>query len=50
MKIRFESDNDLPVGKILGIPSMIIIVTSVFQEDSNYYPQVRSYECLYKFQ
>ena len=32
MKIRFESDNDLPLGKILNIPSLIIIARSVFKE------------------
>ena len=32
MKIRFDSDNDLPLGKILNIPSLIIIARSVFKE------------------
>ena len=40
MKIKFKSDDDLPLGKILGISVCIIIVTSVFQENNNYYPQV----------
>ena len=39
MKIRFESDDDLPLGKILNIPVCVINVRSVFQENSNYYPQ-----------
>ena len=30
MKIRFESDDDLPLGKILNIPASLIIVRSVF--------------------
>ena len=30
MKIRFESDDDLSLGKILSIPVMIIIFGSVF--------------------
>ena len=30
MKIRLESDNDLPLGKILNIPLCIIAVGSVF--------------------
>ena len=49
MKTRFESDDDLPLGKILSIPGMIIVVRSVFQEDIKYYPQVYLNECLYKF-
>ena len=49
-KIRFESDDDLPLGKILSIPVCIIAVGSVFQEDNNYYPQVYLHECLYEFE
>ena len=32
MKIRFESDDNLHLGKILSIPIMIIITRSVFQK------------------
>ena len=35
MKIRFDSDNDLPLGKILNIPSLIIIARSVFKETTS---------------
>ena len=48
MKIKFESDDYLPLGKILSIPVCIITVGSVFQENNNYYPQVHLYECLYE--
>ena len=49
MKVRFESDDDLHLGKILSIPGMIILVRSVFQKDSKYYPQVYLHECRYRF-
>ena len=48
MKIRFESDDDLPLGKILNIPVCVIIVRSVFQEHNDYYPQVYLHGCLYE--
>ena len=48
IKARFESIDDLPLGKILNIPVCIIVVRSVFQRDNNYYPQVLLYECLYE--
>ena len=48
MKARFESNDDLPLSKILNIPVCIIIVRSIFQKDKNYYPQILLYECLYK--
>ena len=48
MKARFESNDNLPLGKILNIPVRVVIFKSVFQKDNNYYPQVLLYECLYK--
>ena len=40
MRIRFESDNNLPLNKILKLQMLTVIVSSVFQEDGKYYPQV----------
>ena len=40
MKVRFESNDDLPLGKILNIPVCMIIIKSVFQKDNYYYRQV----------
>ena len=48
MKGRFESNDDLPLSKILNIPVCTIIVKIVFQEFNNYYPHDLLYECLYK--
>ena len=47
MKIRFESDDDLPLGKTLNILSIIIFALSVFEKDGKDYPQVYLHECLY---
>ena len=49
MKIKFESDDDLSLGKILSIPVCIVAVGSLFKEDKNYYPQAHLHECLYEF-
>ena len=32
MKIKFESDDDLPLGETLNIPVCVITVRSVFQK------------------
>ena len=40
MKIKFDSDDDLPLGKILSLHNIAIVITSVFQEDNKYYPQI----------
>ena len=48
MKIKFKSNDDLLLGKILSIPVCVVTVGSLFQEDSNYYPQVHLHECMYE--
>ena len=50
MKIKFGSNDDLPLGKRLSIPVYIVTVGSVFQEDNIYYPQVYVHECLYEYE
>ena len=49
IKIKFNSDGELPLNKMIEIPSMIIVVRAVFHENDKCYPQVFSDECLYKF-
>ena len=48
MKIKFNSDDDLPLNKIPKLRNLTIIVRSVFEENRKYYPQVFLDECLYK--
>ena len=50
MKIKFDSDDELPLNKMMEIRSMIIIVRAVFHENNKYYPQVFFDECLYKLE
>ena len=40
MKIKFDSDDDLPKHKPLKFHLMIITIRSVFEEDGKRYPQV----------
>ena len=39
MKIKFSSDDDLPLNKLLKFHAMTIIIRSVFEEDDKFYPQ-----------
>ena len=48
MKIKFNSDENLPLNKILKLHMLTIIVRSAFEEDGKYYPQVFLDECLYE--
>ena len=40
MKIKFNSDDDLPLNKPLKFHLMTITIRSVFEEDGKFYPQV----------
>ena len=40
MKIKFNSDDELPLNKTIKIPSMIIIVRAIYLENNKYYLQV----------
>ena len=40
MKIKFDSDNNLPLNKPLKFHMMTIIIRSVFEEDGKLYLQV----------
>ena len=48
MKVKFNSDDNLPLNKILKLHNITIVIKSVFQEDGKYYPQVFLDECLNK--
>ena len=40
MKIKFDSDDNLPLGGILKLFMLTVVVRSVFEEDGRYYPQI----------
>ena len=40
MKIKFNSDDDLPLSKPLKFHAITIIIRSVFEEHSKLYPQL----------
>ena len=48
MKIKFDTDNNLPLNKPLKLPMLTVIVRSVFEEDGKLYPQIYLDECLYE--
>ena len=48
MKIKFGSDDKLPINKQLKFLSVTIVIRSVFEDDGKYYPQGFSDDCLYE--
>ena len=50
MKIKYNSDGDLPLEKTLELYNMLIVVRSVFYEDYKCYQKVFLDKCLYKLE
>ena len=48
MKIKFNSDHDLPLNKPLKFHAMTIMIRSVFEEDAKLYPQFFLDDTLYE--
>ena len=48
IKSKFDSDDELPLNKIIEVPITTIAVSGVFLENNKYYPQVLLDGCLYK--
>ena len=48
MKIKFNSDDDLPLNKPLKFHFMTITIRSVFEEDCKLYPQIFLDDTLYE--
>ena len=48
MKIKFNSDDNLPLNKTLRLHNLTIIVGSVFQENGKYHSRDFLDECFYE--
>ena len=47
MKIKFNSNGNLPLNKLLRFRLMTIIISSVFSEDGKLYPQLLLDDSMY---
>ena len=48
MKIKLNSDNNLPLNKILKFRILTIIIRNIFEKNGKYYPGIYLDDCLYK--
>ena len=48
MKIRFKSNDDLPLNKPIKLRLLTIIIRSVFSENGKFYPQLFLDDALYE--
>ena len=40
MKIKFKTNNDLPLSRIINIPGCVIVISNTFKDDNECHPQV----------
>ena len=40
MKIKFNSDDDIPLNKLSNFLSITVIIRNIFEKDGQYYPQI----------
>ena len=45
MKIKFKQDGELPLNKTIEIPSMTIVVGTIFLKKNKYYAEVFLDKC-----
>ena len=48
IKIKFNTDDNIPLNKELYFPAITVIIRCVFEKDGKYYPQVYLDESLYQ--
>ena len=48
MKIKFYSDDDIPLNKQMYLPTITVIIRNIIEKDGKYYVQIFLYQCLYE--
>ena len=48
MKIKFNTNDNIPLNKSIYFPTITIIIRSVTKKDDKYYPQLFLDDCLYE--
>ena len=49
MRIKFKTNDDLTLNRIINIPVCVIVVSSIFFEDGDYYPQISLHDYFYEY-
>ena len=50
VRVRFKRNDELPLNKRINIPLCVKIVSRIFKEDGEYYPQVLLHDCFYEYE
>ena len=47
-KIKFLSDDSLPLGKLIYFPTLAVVIRCVFKQNEVFYPHIYLDDCLYQ--
>ena len=47
-KIKFLTDDSLPLGKLIYLPTLTVVIRCIFKQNGNFYPQVYLDDALYQ--
>ena len=50
LRKKLKTSDDLPYNKMINIPVCVLIVSSIFKENNNYYPQILKHDCFYEYE
>ena len=50
MKIKFKTNDDLPLNRLINIPVCVVIISSIFKENDKYYPQILLHDCFHEYE
>ena len=48
MRIKFKTNDDLVFNEMMNTPVCVIVASSVFKENEEYYPQITLHDCFYE--
>ena len=48
MRIKFKTTGDLAFNEIINIHVRVIVISSIFKQDGNYYPQISLHDSFHE--
>ena len=48
MKIKFKTEDDVPLNKVLYFINTTVVIRNIFEKDDKYYSQIFLDDCLYE--
>ena len=50
MRMKFKTDDVLPYNEKINVSICVIAISSIFEQNGVYYPQITSHDCFYEYE